>query len=173
MQSLYKLLIFFFLPIFCLGQHETANFFNEQDKNIVNWTTLDNAEYLSKHDNKYMLLFFYRDGCEYCDKMKNETFTDSLVVSLINNNFLPVMINGKSKKPIIYNDSIFLNDKPNVEDPPFFHNLFKHLVDLRNENYYWPTIVIVDASHNKIIQGSGFWPKELALRNLEYLLLEQ
>ena len=80
------------------------------------------------------------------------------------------MINGKSKDPIIYNNKEFTNDKPNPEDEPYFHNLFKELVELRNENYYWPTIVIVNGKHQKIIQGSGFWPKEQTLRNLQHII---
>ncbi|MAM04581.1 MAG: hypothetical protein CMD06_01300 [Flavobacteriales bacterium] len=167
------LLFYFLLPIYCLGQNDNNIFSNEIDINSVNWITLPQAEYLLKEENKYILLFFYREGCEFCEKMKTQTFKDLEVLNLINHNFLPVMINGKGKKPILYNDSIYVNEKSNESDPPFFHNFFKHLVDLRNENYYWPTIVIIDKNYNKIIQGSGFWPRELAIRNFKYLLAKE
>ena len=117
-----------------------------------------------------MLLFFYRENCEYCEKMKSQTFTDPSVIGLINDNFFPVMINGKSKDPIIYNKEEYRNDKPNAEDDPYFHNLFKELVEMKNDNYYWPTIVIVNGGKKKIIQGSGFWPKEQTLRNLKSVI---
>ena len=71
--------------------------------NSVNWLELADAERLSEKSNKNMLLFFYRENCEYCEKMKSQTFTDPSVIKLINDNFFPVMINGKSKDPIIYN----------------------------------------------------------------------
>jgi thioredoxin-related protein len=142
------------------------------DKEQIHWFSLEDAEILSKKNNKNMLLFFYRENCEYCEKMKNNTFSDLSVVKLINDNFFPVMLNGKSKEPIIYNNKKYLNDKPNLEDGPYFHNLYKELVEMKNGNYYWPTIVIVNGNHEKIIQGQGFWPKEQTLRNLRYLLLE-
>jgi len=138
--------------------------------NSINWLEIAEAESLSEKSNKNMLFFFYRENCEYCEKMKLQTFIDPSVIVLINDNFLPVMINGKSKDPIIYNKEEYKNDKPNPKDEPYFHNLFKELVEMKNENYYWPTIVIVNGKKKKIIQGSGFWPKEQALRNLRSLV---
>jgi hypothetical protein len=41
---------------------------------------------------------------------------------------------------------------------------------MKEGNYYWPTIVIVNGEHKKIIQGSGFWPKEQTLRNLKQII---
>ena len=151
------------LPLIVSGQVKN-------ESNNIHWLELNQAEILSAKDNKNMLLFFYRDNCDFCEKMKSQTFSDPSVIKLINNNFFPVMINGKSKDPIIYNNKEFTNDKPNPEDEPYFHNLFKELVELRNENYYWPTIVIVNGEHKKIIQGFGFWPKEQALRNLKQII---
>ena len=155
------LLILLYLPIIGFGQSTSNN---------INWLDLNEAERLSEKSNKNMLLFFYRENCDFCEKMKSQTFTDSTVINLINENFFPVMLNGKSKTPITYNKKEFRNDKPNPEDKPYFHNLFKELVDMKEGNYYWPTIVIVNGEHKKIIQGSGFWPKEQALRNLKQII---
>ena len=155
------LLILLYLPIIGFGQSTSNN---------INWLDLNEAERLSEKSNKNMLLFFYRENCDFCEKMKSQTFTDSTVINLINENFFPVMLNGKSKDPIIYNKEEYKNDKPNPEDNPYFHNLFKELVDMKEGNYYWPTIVIVNGEHKKIIQGSGFWPKEQTLRNLKQII---
>ena len=155
------LLILLYLPIIGFGQSISNN---------INWLDLNEAERLSEKSNKNMLLFFYRENCDFCEKMKSQTFTDSTVINLINESFFPVMLNGKSKDPIIYNKEEYKNDKPNPEDDPYFHNLFKELVEMKNDNYYWPTIVIVNGEHKKIIQGSGFWPKEQTLRNLKQII---
>ena len=144
--------------------------FGQSISNNINWLNLNEAERLSEKSNKNMLLFFYRENCDFCEKMKNQTFTDSTVINLINENFFPVMLNGKSKTRITYNKKEFKNDKPKPEDQPYFHNLFKELVDMKEGNYYWPTIVIVNGEHKKIIQGSGFWPKEQTLRNLKQII---
>ena len=157
------LLILFFLPMIGFGQSISKN-------TNIKWLELREAEKLSAKYIKNMLLFFYRENCDFCEKMKNQTFTDSSVIELINNNFFPVMINGKSKYPITYNKKEFRNDKPNPEDEPYFHNLFKELVELKDGNYYWPTIVVINGKQKKIIQGSGFWPKELTLRNFRHII---
>ena len=97
--------------------------FGQDDK--IKWLELNEAEELSAKYNKEILLFFYRENCDFCEKMKSQTFKDSSVIKLINDNFFPVMINGKSKYPIIYNGKEFVNNKPKEEDEPYFHNLFK------------------------------------------------
>jgi len=161
------LLILLCVPLIGLTQITSSPL---STNNSINWLELAEAESLSEKSNKNMLLFFYRENCEYCEKMKSQTFTDPSVIGLINDNFFPVMINGKSKDPIIYNKEEYRNDKPNAEDDPYFHNLFKELVEMKNDNYYWPTIVIVNGGKKKIIQGSGFWPKEQTLRNLKSVI---
>ena len=157
------LLILLCLPMIGFGQSIS------KDTNIK-WLELNEAEALSAKHKKDILLFFYRENCDFCEKMKSQTFSDSAVIKLINDNFFPVMINGKSKDPIIYNKKKFINDKSNPEDEPNFHNLFKELVELKDGNYYWPTIVMLNGEHKKIIQGSGFWSKEQTLRNLKQIL---
>ena len=157
------ILILFCLPMIGFGQSLSKD-------TSIKWLALIEAEKLSAKYNKDILLFFYRENCDFCEKMKSQTFSDSAVIKLINDNFFPVMINGKSKHPIIYNKKKFINDKPNAEDEPYFHNFFKELVDLKAGNYYWPTIVMINNEHKKIIQGSGFWSKEQTLRNLKQIL---
>ena len=155
--------ILLFLPMIGFGQ-SISKYTN------IKWLALNEAEALSAKHYKEILLFFYRENCDYCEKMKSQTFSDSEVIKLINDNFFTVMINGKSKYPIIYNEKKFINEKPNAEDEPYFHNLFKELVELKDGNYYWPTIVMINSEHKKIIQGSGFWSKEQTLRNLKQIL---
>ena len=155
------LLIFIFIPM--LGVTQSVD-------NSIEWLDLSEAESLSADSNKNMLLFFYRENCDYCEKMKKQTLSEPSVIKLINDNFFPVMLDGKSKEPIIYNNKEYINDKPNIQDEPYFHNLYKELVEMKDGNYYWPTIVIINGDHKKIIQGQGFWPKEQTLRNLTYIL---
>ena len=157
------LLILIALPMIGFGQSISKD-------TSIKWLALNEAEALSAKYNKDILLFFYRENCDFCEKMKSQTFSDSAVIKLINDNFFPVRINGKSKHPIIYNKKKFINEKSNPEEEPYFHNLFKELVELKDGNYYWPTIVIINPEHKKIIQGSGFWPKQQTLRNLKHII---
>jgi thioredoxin-related protein len=134
----------------------------------INWIPLAKAEKLSEKYNKNMLLYFYRDNCDFCLRMKKEVLSDPQVINLVNENFFPVMINGKSKKPIVYNEKKYINDVSIEEDPKstWRHNLFFELVAPTNNNHYWPTIVILNGKHEKQRQFPGFQSKPQLLRNL-------
>ena len=134
----------------------------------INWIPLAKAEKLSEKYNKNMLLYFYRDNCDFCMRMKKEVLSDPQVIKLINENFFPVMINGKSKKPIVYNEKKYINDVSIEEDPKstWRHNLFFELVAPTNNNHYWPTIAILNGKHEKQRQFPGFQSKPQLLRNL-------
>ena len=135
---------------------------------LINWIPLAKAEKLSEKYKKNMFIFFYRDNCDFCMKMKKEVLSDPQVINLINENFFPVIINGKSKKPIIYNGKKYINDISFEEDPKstWRHNLFFDLVTPTNNNHYWPTIAILNGKHEKQRQFPGFQSKPQLLRNL-------
>jgi thioredoxin-related protein len=147
--------------------------FSQGNKKMgIDWITLEKAEQFAKKYNTNILILFYRPGCEYCEKMKEQTLTDPTIIKLINENFLPVMINGKSKKPIVYNEKKYINDVSIEEDPKstWRHNLFFELVAPTNNNHYWPTIVILNGKHEKLAQFPGFQSKEKLLRDLKKII---
>ena len=153
------LLLLLLFPLLTLAQGN--------QKNEIEWITLKKAEYFAKKYNKNILIFFYRPGCDYCENMKKETLSNPIVIKQINENFLPVMLNGKSKKPITYNGKTYVNDHPNPEDAPWRHNLFVELVDPVRGNYYWPNVVIINSKHNKLAQFPGFQPTPQLLRSIK------
>ncbi len=136
-------------------------------KNKIDWINLKEAEYFSKKYKKNIFIFFYRPGCDYCEKYKKETLKDPNVIKQINENFLPVMLDGKSKKPIHYNGKTYVNDHPKEEDAPWRHNLFVELVEPVRGNYYWPNVVIIDHQGKKITQYPGFQPAPQLLRGIK------
>lgn len=137
------------------------------NKKNVEWISLEKAEYFSKKFNKNIFLFFYRPGCEYCEKYKKETLKNPNVIKTINENFLPVMIDGKSKDIIKFYGENYVNDHPNAEDAPWRHNLFVKLVDPIRGNYYWPNVVILNSNGEKLKQYPGFQPASQLLRGLK------
>ena len=138
-----------------------------QNKVNIDWIPLNKAEKFAKKYNKNIFILFYRPGCDYCEKMKKETLTDPIVVKLINENFFPVMINGKDKNPITYNGIEYTNDHPEEEDAPWRHNLYIKLVDPVKGNFYWPDVVIINSNQEKLAQFPGFQPKAQLLRGLK------
>ena len=162
MKKLFFVLVF--MPLISFSQGMPSN--------SINWISLSEGEKYSEKYKKNMLIYFYRNNCDYCKRMKDEVLTDPQIVKLINENFFPVKLDGKTKKSIKYNGKNYINDVSIEEDPKssWRHNLFFELVTPTKGNFYWPTIVIVNGEHKKIIQGSGFWPKEQALRNLKQII---
>ena len=155
------LLAFFFSSLISYSQG--------QKKVKIDWIPLEKAEAFSEKYDKNIFILFYRPGCDYCEKMKKETLTDPEVVKIINENFMPVMINGKSKEPITYNNTLYINDVSIKEDPnsTWRHNLFAELVDAVKGNYYWPDVVIINREKEKLAQFPGFQPKAQLLRGLK------
>ena len=137
----------------------------------IDWVSLAEGEKYSEKYGKNMLVYFYRDNCDYCMRMKKEVLTDPQVIRLINENFFPVMLNGKTKKTITYNGGKYVNDAPIEEDPnsTWRHNLFFELVEPTGGKFYWPTIVIIDGNNKKVGQLPGFKTKPQLLRSLNKL----
>ena len=79
----------------------------------VNWIKgYENAVKIAKSQNKPMLLFMNREDCGACQFMKEDVFTDEMIYSFINKNYVPVYIN------------IYKNDAPEkfqVKRTPTFH----------------------------------------------------
>ena len=142
--------------------------FSQGEKKVsIDWIPLEKAEKFAKKYDKNIFILFYRPGCEYCEKMKKTTLTDPVVVKLINENFFPVMINGKDKNPITFNSTVYVNEHPFSEDAPWRHDIFVKLVDPVKGNYYWPDVVIINGKLEKQAQLSGFQPKAQLLRGLK------
>jgi len=160
-----KILILFlsFISFLSFSQGNTSN--------SINWVSLSEGEKYSEKYKKNMLIFFYRDNCEYCMRMKQEVLSDPQIIKLINENFFSVMLNGKSKKPISYNGKKYINDVSIEEDPnsTWRHNLFFELVTPTKGNFYWPTIVIINGKDEKVAQLPGFKSKPQLLRSLTRL----
>ena len=64
------LLILIALPMIGFGQSISKD-------TSIKWLALNEAEALSAKYNKDILLFFYRENCDFCEKMKSQTFSDS------------------------------------------------------------------------------------------------
>jgi len=158
MKKLFYFLVF--MPLISFSQGMPSN--------NINWISLSEGEKYSEKYKKNMLIYFYRNNCDYCKRMKDEVLTDPQIVKLINENFFPVKLDGKTKKSIEYNGKKYINDASIEEDPKssWRHNLFFGLVNPTKGNFYWPTIVIIDGEDKKVAQLPGFRSKQQLLRSL-------
>tara|TARA_B100001758_G_C18266708_1_gene534024 strand:- start:53 stop:556 length:504 start_codon:yes stop_codon:yes gene_type:complete len=160
-----KKLIFFltFIPLLSFSQGNTSN--------SINWVSLSEGEKYSEKYKKNMLIFFYRDNCEYCMRMKKEVLSDPQIIKLINENFFPVILNGKSKKPITYNGKKYINTVSAKEDSTFRwrHDFAFELIATKNGSITWPSIAILNSQKKKIKTLAGFRSKPQLIRSLTLL----
>tara|TARA_A100001388_G_C28632970_1_gene433179 strand:+ start:290 stop:778 length:489 start_codon:yes stop_codon:yes gene_type:complete len=151
-------LILFFIPLLVYSQGNV--------KNKIQWLNLNEAQEYSKKYKKNMFVYFYRPNCEYCERMKSETLSDTSIINLINNNFLPVMLNGRTKDTLIFNNIRYSNQQPVDHGATFRHDLYFELVNSVKGQLFWPSSVIVSSDYQKLISIPGFQPK----RNYSRLL---
>lgn len=61
----------------------------------LNWYEF-NADtfFKAKIKNRLIILFFWASNCQPCDKMEKTTFKDEKIISMLNNNFIPIKVNN-------------------------------------------------------------------------------
>lgn len=55
----------------------------------------------SKATQKPIMVVFTADWCVFCKKLENQTFTDSRVIKMVNENFIAVKIDKDKEKKIV------------------------------------------------------------------------
>ena len=152
-----------------------TSFAQGEIKTEIDWIPLNKAKEYAKKYNKQILIFFYKNKCEYCDKMKKETLSDIEVVNTINNNFLPVKIDSRTKDTIIYNNVAYGNQQPASSGRyDWRHDFYFEVAKFtRNgkDNITTPTIVLFNSKFEKIKNLPGLQPKQQLIRNLKPYLI--
>ena len=164
-----KQLIFYLLiciPFFCFSQGAI--------KTEIDWIRLEKAKRYAEKYNKNILIFFYKEHCPYCEKMKKETLSDNRVIDLINSNFFPVKIDSRTKDTIIYNGVAYGNQQPESSGRhDWRHDFYAEVAAFTRNNesqITTPTIVLFNSKFEKIKSFPGQQPKELLLRNMKQFI---
>ncbi|MBC8265433.1 MAG: thioredoxin fold domain-containing protein [Flavobacteriales bacterium] len=157
---------------FCIGLLllSISVFSQGEAKTEIQWLNIEKAEKLAAKYNSDMLVFFFRNGCPECKKMKAETLQNPEIIKLINENFFPVMLNARTKDTIVYNGKEYINQQPAEHGNNFRHDLYHELANAIKGRYYYPYIVIIDGQHNKVSKMPGFFPAARLKRSLQQAL---
>ena len=91
-------------------------------------------------------------------------------INTINNNFLPVKLDGYTKDTIIYNNKVYGNQQPESSGRHDWRHDFYFEIGKYNNRITTPTIVIMDYNYKKVNQFTGFQSKEQLIRNLKKIL---
>ena len=160
----YLILTLLIIPIFSFSQGKTNN-------KKINWIPLEKAQEYAEKYNQKILIYFFKQNCEYCDKMQKETLSDPEIINLINTNFYPVKIDSRTKDIISYNGKKYTNQQPESSGRhDWRHDFYYEVASFTRNNKQQlttPTIVLFDNKFQKIESFPGYLAKQLLIRNLK------
>lgn len=70
------------------------------DPDTIVWLDYARGIETAKAENKPMLLYFYRDSCPYCQKLKQGALVDTALAGYLNKNFIPIRVNTESRRQV-------------------------------------------------------------------------
>ena len=141
-KSLVKLFIFL-----------TASFvvlFATPNQNIIN---IDMLSQQAHKEHKHLLLFFHKDGCGFCEKMRYDTLDNNTIEDMIDKYFIFVDIGIDDEGSICHRD--FNGSK---------HGYAKSL-----EIGFYPTVGFVDGNNSIVYGAIGYRDIEVFSLLLQYM----
>lgn len=83
----------------------------------INWQSYSkNVFAKAKQEHKLVLIFGKAEWCPWCRKMKDNTYTDSAVISLVNKRFIPVRVDIDNDASLASNYDITVVPKTIILD---------------------------------------------------------
>lgn len=118
------------------------------------WMNMSELKQKMKSDPKPALIDLYTNWCYWCKVMDKKTYTNSKVISYINDHFYPVKLDAETKNIIDWKDKSYsYNENYKVND-------FTMYVTSGQPGF--PTTVIFTDDHSEPISIQGFLePKEM------------
>jgi len=156
MQNNYKNLIFLF---FVLIQFQLYS-------QEINWMSLDEVREAQKTNPKNVLIDVYTNWCGPCKLMDRNTFSNTDIIKIINENYYAIKFNAEGNDIITFMDKVFTN--PNFDSTKTQKRNSSHqLTQFLGINAY-PSTLFFDSDMNYLTPVKGYLnPKQIEI----YLLL--
>lgn len=156
MQNNYKNLIFLF---FILIQFQLYS-------QEINWMSLDEVREAQKTNPKNVLIDVYTNWCGPCKLMDRNTFSNTDIIRIINENYYAVKFNAEGNDTVTFMDKVFTN--PNFDSTKTQRRNSSHqFTQFLGVNAY-PSTLFFDSKMNYLTPVKGYLnPKQIEI----YLLL--
>jgi thioredoxin-related protein len=147
-------IVFFFgLKSYFKIDEQNAGAVEEAKPLTLNWLSYNEGLALAEKENKYVLIYFYTDGCSWCKKMEKETFSDEEVKKILSDKFVAVKINAESNNKVIENGEEITE---------------RELAKLYQVTGY-PTTWFLESNHSRVAPLPGYVTTEQFIPVLNYI----
>jgi thioredoxin-related protein len=120
----------------------------------IKWLSYDEGLAKAKKEGKHLFIDFTAKWCGYCKKMDGSTFIDTGIVNMLNNDFVPVKVDGDSEREL------------NVEGYKVTEkNLSRQEYKVRG----FPTFWFLESDGTKLGAVQGYQPAQNLLATLQYV----
>ena len=123
------------------------------EKEVLSIFTFEEAEKLQQEKVKPILIFIYTDWCKICHGMKRTTFKNKKVISLLNEKFYFIQLNGEEKKDITFLGKKF-RYKP-TGNKTGMHELAEELASIDGKTIF-PTTTIINSNLEIALQIDSY-----------------
>ncbi len=121
-----------------------------EGKGAIQWYSIEEGLALSEQSNKKMIIDIYTDWCGWCKKLDKVTFSHPVVAEYINENFIPVKLDGEMKETVVLQGQEF---KFIPKGRKGVHELANYLM---KGNPTYPSVAFLDEKKEVITVQPGF-----------------
>jgi len=147
-------IIFFFglKSYFKIGEQDVEAV--EETKPLtLNWLSYNEGLTLAENENKYVLIYFYTDGCSWCKKMIDQTYSNEEVKKILSDKFVTIKINARSENKVV-------EDGKEISE--------RELATLYQVSGY-PTTWFSESNHSRVAPLPGYVTTEQFIPVLNYI----
>lgn len=138
----------YLLVLLCLMNFGYAN---AQSK--LNSVSFEELEAFQLIEERPVFVYFTAEWCKYCKNVEQNSFRDSEIVNLLNNEFYLVIFDIETKEAVTFNGKEFRFKTTGINTG--VHELAEELGTIDGV-LNTPTFVILDAKHNSLFKYGGY-----------------
>jgi len=120
---------------------------------VLNWLSYNEGLALAEKENKSVVVYFYADGCSWCKKMIDQTYSNEEVKKILSDKFVTIKINASSENKVVENEKEISERK---------------LATLYQVSGY-PTTWFLDSNHSRVAPLPGYVATEQFIPVLSYI----